>query len=95
MLMLDVKNRKWSKEMLDILDVKEEVLPKVYESWEVTGYLTKEVSEYVGLTEKCAVVGGAGDQAAGAVGTGIVESGILSVALGTSEWFLPAVIIMK
>lgn len=84
MLMLDVKNRKWSKEMLDILDVKEEVLPKVYESWQVTGYVTKEVSEYAGLTEECAVVSGAGDQAAGAVGTGIVESGILSVALGTS-----------
>jgi xylulokinase len=84
MLMLDVKERKWSKEMLEILDIKEEVLPKVYESWEITGSLTKEVAEYTGLTEETAVVGGAGDQAAGAVGTGIVESGILSVALGTS-----------
>jgi xylulokinase len=84
MLMLDVKERKWSKEMLEILDIKEEVLPKVYESWEVTGKLTKEVAEYTGLTEETVVVGGAGDQAAGAVGTGIVESGILSVALGTS-----------
>lgn len=84
MLMLDVENRKWSEEMLDILDIKKKVLPKVYESWEVTGHLTEEVAEYLGLTDKCVVVGGAGDQAAGAVGTGIVESGILSVALGTS-----------
>ncbi len=84
MLMLDVKERKWSREMLEILDIKEEVLPKVYESWEITGKLTKEAAKYTGLTEETVVVGGAGDQAAGAVGTGIVESGILSVALGTS-----------
>lgn len=84
MLMLDVKERKWSKEMLEILGLNEEVLPQVYESWEVTGRLTKEVAEYTGLSEETLVVGGAGDQAAGAVGTGIVESGILSVALGTS-----------
>lgn len=84
MLMLDVEKRKWSKEMLDILQINEEVLPKVYESWEVTGKITKEVSDYTGLTVETAVVGGAGDQAAGAVGTGIVKSGILSVALGTS-----------
>lgn len=84
MLMLDVKERKWSKEMLEILDIKEEVLPEIYESWEVTGKLTKEAAEYTGLTEETVVVGGAGDQAAGAIGTEIVESGILSVALGTS-----------
>lgn len=84
MLMLDVKERKWSKEMLQILDIKKEVLPEVYESWEVTGNLTKEVAEYTGLTEEIVVVAGAGDQAAGAVGAGIVESGILAVALGTS-----------
>lgn len=84
MLMLDVKERKWSREMLRILGIEEDVLPKVYESWEPTGNLTKEVAEYTGLTEETVVVGGAGDQAAGAVGTGIVKSGILSVALGTS-----------
>lgn len=84
MLMLDVKERKWSREMLAILDIKEEVLPRVYESWEVTGKLTKEAAGYTGLTEETVVVGGAGDQAAGAVGAGIVENGILSVALGTS-----------
>lgn len=84
MLMLDVKERKWSREMLAILDIKEEWLPRVYESFEVTGKLTKEAAECTGLTEETVVVGGAGDQAAGAVGTGVVENGILSVALGTS-----------
>lgn len=84
MLMLDVKERKWSREMLAILDIKEEWLPRVYESFEVTGRLTKEAAECTGLTEETVVVGGAGDQSAGAVGTGVVENGILSVALGTS-----------
>ena len=84
MLMLDVKERKWSREMLAILDIKEECLPRVYESFEVTGKLTKEAAECTGLTEETVVVGGAGDQSAGAVGTGVVENGILSVALGTS-----------
>jgi xylulokinase len=84
MLMLDVKNRRWSKEMLELLQIEEEVLPRVYESWEVTGTLTKEAAEYTGLSEETVVVGGAGDQAAGAVGTGVVKNGILSAALGTS-----------
>ncbi|SKA73516.1 xylulokinase [Clostridium sp. USBA 49] len=84
MLMLDVKERKWSKEMLDILGIKEEVLPKVYESWEPTGNITKEVAEYTGLTEDTIVVAGAGDNAAGAVGTGVVKSGNLLITLGTS-----------
>ncbi|WP_139904737.1 xylulokinase [Clostridium thermarum] len=84
MLMLNVKERKWSKEMLEILGISEDVLPKVHESWEVIGKLQKEVAEYTGLTEETAVVGGAGDQAAGAVGTGVVKSGILSAAMGTS-----------
>ena len=84
MLMFDVKNRKWSNEILEILDIKQEVLPKVYESFQVTGTISKEISRETGLTVKTIVVGGAGDQAAGAVGTGTVEAGIISVSLGTS-----------
>lgn len=83
-LMFDVEKRNWSKELLEIFQIKEETLPKVYESWEVTGKITKEVAEYTGLSTNTVVVGGAGDQAAGAVGTGTVSSGTLSVALGTS-----------
>jgi len=83
-LMFDVENRKWSKEMLDILELKDEVLPKVFESFEVTGNICEEAAKLTGLSEKTVVVAGAGDQAAGAVGTGTVHSGIVSVALGTS-----------
>ncbi|SHH96016.1 xylulokinase [Clostridium grantii] len=83
-LMFDVENRTWSKEMIEILGIDEKVLPKIYESWEVTGKLTKEVADYTGLSVDTVVVGGAGDQAAGAVGTGTVDTGIVSVALGTS-----------
>ncbi|ABR49913.1 xylulokinase [Alkaliphilus metalliredigens QYMF] len=84
MLMLDVKNRQWAKEMLDFLEIKEEQLPKLYESYEVTGVVTESVKAELGLEGEILVVGGAGDQAAGAIGTGTVEEGIVSVTLGTS-----------
>lgn len=83
-VMFDVENRKWSKEMLDLLEINENVLPKVYESWEVVGKISKEASKETGLSTNTSVIAGAGDQAAGAVGTGTVDSGVLSVALGTS-----------
>jgi xylulokinase len=83
-LFFDVKNRCWSKEMLEILHMKEEWLPKVFESSSVTGTVSKEASLLTGLNEGTKIIAGAGDQAAGAIGTGIVEPGILSVALGTS-----------
>ncbi|MBV7274710.1 xylulokinase [Clostridiaceae bacterium UIB06] len=83
-VMFDVENRKWSKEMLDLLEIKEAVLPKVHESWEVTGKVSEEAAKETGLSTETLVTAGAGDQAAGAVGTGTVDAGILSVALGTS-----------
>ncbi|EET86756.1 xylulokinase [Clostridium carboxidivorans P7] len=83
-IMFDVENRKWSKEILDLFEIKENVLPKVYESYEVIGNVSKKVSNETGLSTSTKVIAGAGDQAAGAVGTGTVNSGILSVALGTS-----------
>lgn len=83
-LMFDVKNRKWSEEMLDIIGIDKSVLPQVFESWQIIGKLNSQAAEATGLSMDTAVAAGAGDQAAGAVGTGIVESGILSVALGTS-----------
>ncbi|OAA94143.1 xylulokinase [Clostridium coskatii] len=83
-VMFDVKNRKWSNEVLDLLEIKEDVLPKVYESYEVVGNVSKEVSSETGLSTSTKVIAGAGDQAAGAIGTGTVDSGVLSVALGTS-----------
>jgi len=83
-LLFDVKDRKWSKDMLEILDIPESWLPHAYESMEIAGYVTKEAAEETGLKTGTLVVAGGGDQACGAVGTGTVEEGIISVSLGTS-----------
>ena len=84
MLLLDVRKRKWSKELLSKLELDPDLLGTVYESDEVTGNLRPEIAEKLGLTTDCVVVGGAGDCAAGAVGNGIVKKGILTASLGTS-----------
>lgn len=84
MLLLDVKNRSWSKEMLEFIGIKESVLPALYESYEVTGKVTEDSKRELGLKGEILVIAGAGDQAAGAIGTGAVEDGIVSVNLGTS-----------
>ncbi len=83
-LLLDVKRRRWSKPLLDRLDIDPSLLPKVYESEEVSGRLTGRSARLLGLTSGVAVVGGGGDQAAGAVGNGIVRSGVVSATMGTS-----------
>lgn len=84
MLLLDVTKRAWSKPLLSKLELDEDLLGRCYESEEVTGTLTKGAAEELGLTTDCKVVGGAGDCAAGAVGNGIVNSGVLSTSIGTS-----------
>ena len=84
MLLLDVKNRCWSKEMMEICGVKEEQLPKLYESWQVVGTLKKSIADELGFSENVKVVAGAGDNAAAAVGTGTVGDGQCNISLGTS-----------
>lgn len=84
MLLLDVKNRQWSQEMLDFLEIQVEQLPKLYESYQVTGVVSDAVKKELGLEGEILVVAGAGDQAAGAIGTGTVEDGIVSITMGTS-----------
>ncbi len=84
MLLLDIKRRDWSKPLLAKLDLDIGLLAKCYESEEVTGKLTRESADQLGLTTNCLVVGGAGDCAAGAVGNGIVRKGVLSTSIGTS-----------
>ena len=84
MLLLDVAKRNWSQELLDALKLDRELLGKVYESEDVTGKLTPQAAELLGLTTDCIVVGGAGDCAAGAIGNGIVDEGVLSTSIGTS-----------
>ena len=84
MQLLDVPNRCWSDEVLEKLEIDKSLLAKVYESPEVTGTITKEAAALTGLKEGTPVVGGAGDNAAAAVGTGVVEDGKAFVTIGTS-----------
>ena len=84
MLLLDVQNKCWSKEMLDICGIREEQLPKLYESYEVVGNLKPEIAEELGLGTDVKVIAGAGDNAAAAVGTGTVGDGQCNISLGTS-----------
>lgn len=84
MLLMDVKNKCWSKEMMEICSVKEEQLPKLFESYEITGALTDAAAAELGLTTACKIAAGAGDNAAAAVGTGTVGDGGCNISLGTS-----------
>lgn len=84
MLLLDVEHKCWSKEMMEICHVKEEWLPKLFESYEKTGTLKPEVAKLLGFPENCIVAAGAGDNAAAAVGTGAVGGGKCNLSLGTS-----------
>ena len=83
-LFFDVKNRGWSKEMCEICGIKDEWLPKVFESYEAVGTLKPEIGEELGLSEKVVIAAGAGDNAAAAVGTGTVGNGACNISLGTS-----------
>ena len=84
MLLMDVKHRCWSKEMLEICGITGEMLPKLYESYEVVGTLKKEIAEELGFSENVKIIAGAGDNAAAAVGTGTVGEGKCNISLGTS-----------
>ncbi|ADL41840.1 xylulokinase [Caldicellulosiruptor obsidiansis OB47] len=84
MQLLDIKNRCWSDEVLEKLEIDKELLGKVYESPQVTGKVSRQASEITGLCEGTLVVAGGGDQAAGAVGNGIVKTGVISSTIGSS-----------
>ena len=83
-LMLDVTHRRWSEEILNGTRIPKEWLPQLFESPEVCGKLSREGAEAVRLKVGTPVVAGAGDQAAGAVGMGIVRAGVVSATIGTS-----------
>ncbi len=82
--LFNVTKRDWAYEMLDEIGIPADWMPKAYESPEVSGRVTSEAAALTGLAEGTPVVGGGGDQAAGAVGNGIVEPGIISSTVGTS-----------
>ncbi len=84
MLLMDVKNRKWSKEMCDICGISEDMLPKLFESYECIGTVKPEAAKELGIPETCKVAAGAGDNAAAAVGTGTVGDNMCNISLGTS-----------
>jgi xylulokinase len=83
-LMLDVANRRWSKEILAKTDIAEKMLPALYESPQVCGRVSADGAAATGLKAGTPVVAGAGDQAAGAVGMGIARAGAVSATIGTS-----------
>jgi xylulokinase len=83
-LLVDLKNRVWSVEMLDGLGIPRDWVPPLYEGPEITGTLTAEAARLTGLLAGTPVVAGGGDQAAQAVGVGAVEEGIVALTLGTS-----------
>ena len=84
MLLLDVQHKCWSQEMLEICGVTEAQMPKLFESFEPVGTLRPEIAEMLGLSAGVRVVAGAGDNAAAAVGTGVVGAGGCNISLGTS-----------
>ena len=83
-LLFDVRNRRWSSEMLDAFEIDGEMLPFVFESIQVTGKVSRKGAEATGLCEGALIIAGAGDNAAGAIGMGIVKKGTASVTIGSS-----------
>jgi xylulokinase len=83
MALVDVKTRQWSDELLTILKIDKALLPKLYEAPEVTGVITESAAKLLGLKAGTPVVAGSGDVMTGAVGNGIVETGVISANLGT------------
>lgn len=84
MLLLDVKNRCWSKEMCEICHITEDMLPKLYESYECIGTVKPDIAAELGISDQVKVAAGAGDNAAAAVATGTVLDGSCNISLGTS-----------
>ena len=84
MLLLDVKNKRWSREMLALCGISENQMPALFESYASIGTVKPEVAKLLGLGETVKVAAGAGDNAAAAVGTGVVGEGGCNISLGTS-----------
>ena len=84
MLLLDVKNKCWSKEMLEICGITVPQMPKLFESYDVVGTILPDIALQLGLTPDTKIVAGAGDNAAAAIGTKTVNNGMCNISLGTS-----------
>ena len=84
MLLLDVQHKRWSKEMLEICGIHETQMPKLFESFDCIGCVKQDMAAELGLPADVKVCAGAGDNAAAAVGTGVVGQGGCNISLGTS-----------
>jgi xylulokinase len=82
-LLLDITSRAWSHELLDELAIRPDILPRVYESYQVAGQLSAQASQATGLAPGAPVVAGAADQASGALGSGMVAPGVVAASIGT------------
>jgi xylulokinase len=89
-LLLDVGHRRWSREMLDLVHIDNSMLPTLYESPEICGRISAAGAHAAGLAVGTPVVAGAGDQAAGAIGIGVVSPGAVSATIGSSGVVLAA-----
>ncbi|MFN5341118.1 MAG: xylulokinase [Roseiflexaceae bacterium] len=83
-LLVDLKKRDYSDQILTTLDIKREWLPTIYEGPAVTGHLKSDVASALGLSAGIPIIAGGGDNAAAAIGTGIVKAGVVSSSIGTS-----------
>ncbi len=91
MLLLDVKNKRWSKQMLEICDIDEGMLPKLYESYDIVGILSVDIAKELGISHEVKIIAGAADNAAAAVGSGVISGEGCNISLGTSGTiFIPS-----
>ena len=84
MLLLDVAGKCWSRPMLDICGISEEQLPRLYESYEPIGTVLPHIAKQLGIPTGVQVCAGAGDNAAAAIGMGVVNNGGCNISIGTS-----------
>lgn len=82
--LFDVRNRRWSSSMLDLLEIDRKILPPCFESTDITGYLTGTAAEQMGLPQGIPVCGGGGDAVIQTVGSGLLQEGVLATIIGTS-----------
>ena len=83
-VMMDIPNRCWSDEIISGLGIDKKILPDIYESVVISAKVNSETAAITGLVAGTPIAGGGGDNAAGAIGTGIIREGVMSDSLGTS-----------